>query len=29
MSAKETDQREDYPSTFLEEDGTSLKAGST
>ena len=27
MSAKETDQREDYPSTFLEEDGTSLKAG--
>jgi hypothetical protein len=27
MSAKETDAREDYPSTFLEEDGTSLKAG--
>ena len=27
MSAKETDQREDYPSTFLEYDGTSLKAG--
>jgi len=27
MSAKETDQREAYPSTFLEEDGTSLKAG--
>ena len=27
MSAKETDQRDDYPSTFLEEDGTSLKAG--
>jgi hypothetical protein len=27
MSAKETDQREEYPSTFLEEDGTSLKAG--
>jgi hypothetical protein len=27
MSAKETDQREQYPSTFLEEDGTSLKAG--
>jgi Papain family cysteine protease len=27
MSAKETDQRTDYPSTFLEEDGTSLKAG--
>jgi hypothetical protein len=27
MSAKETDQRADYPSTFLEEDGTSLKAG--
>jgi hypothetical protein len=27
MAAKETDQRENYPSTFLEEDGTSLKAG--
>jgi hypothetical protein len=27
MSAKETDSRVDYPSTFLEEDGTSLKAG--
>jgi hypothetical protein len=27
MSAKETDQREEYPSTFLEADGTSLKAG--
>jgi hypothetical protein len=27
MSAKETDRRTDYPSTFLEEDGTSLKAG--
>jgi hypothetical protein len=27
MSAKETDQRDDYPSTFLEQDGTSLKAG--
>ena len=27
MAAKETDQREQYPSTFLEEDGTSLKAG--
>ena len=27
MAAKETDQRMDYPSTFLEEDGTSLKAG--
>ena len=27
MSAKETDQRETYPSTFLETDGTSLKAG--
>jgi hypothetical protein len=27
MAAKETDRREDYPSTFLEEDGTSLKAG--
>jgi Papain family cysteine protease len=27
MSAKETDAREDYPSTFLEQDGTSLKAG--
>jgi hypothetical protein len=27
MSAKETDQRDDYPSTFLEYDGTSLKAG--
>lgn len=27
MSAKETDKRTDYPSTFLEEDGTSLKAG--
>jgi hypothetical protein len=27
MSAKETDQREEYPSTFLESDGTSLKAG--
>jgi hypothetical protein len=27
MAAKETDQRADYPSTFLEEDGTSLKAG--
>ena len=27
MAAKETDQRTDYPSTFLEEDGTSLKAG--
>ena len=27
MSAKETDQREEYPSTFLEQDGTSLKAG--
>jgi hypothetical protein len=27
MSAKETDQREEYPSTFLEYDGTSLKAG--
>ena len=27
MAAKEMFQREDYPSTFLEEDGTSLKAG--
>jgi len=27
MSAKETDQRDDYPSTFLEQDGTSLKSG--
>ena len=27
MAAKETDPREDYPSTFLEADGTSLKAG--
>jgi C1A family cysteine protease len=27
MAAKETDQREAYPSTFLEQDGTSLKAG--
>jgi hypothetical protein len=27
MAAKEFFQREDYPSTFLEEDGTSLKAG--
>jgi hypothetical protein len=27
MAAKETDQRTDYPATFLEEDGTSLKAG--
>jgi Papain family cysteine protease len=27
MSAKETDARVDYPSTFLEEDGTSLKQG--
>jgi hypothetical protein len=27
MSAKETDQRDAYPSTFLERDGTSLKAG--
>jgi hypothetical protein len=27
MAAKETDQRTDYPSAFLEEDGTSLKAG--
>ncbi len=27
MAAKETDQREQYPSTFLEQDGTSLKAG--
>ncbi len=27
MSAKEMVQREDFPSTFLEEDGTSLKAG--
>jgi hypothetical protein len=27
MSAKETDKRTEYPSTFLEEDGTSLKAG--
>jgi hypothetical protein len=27
MSAKETDRQTDYPSTFLEEDGTSLKAG--
>jgi hypothetical protein len=27
MAAKEFDQRTDYPSTFLEEDGTSLKAG--
>jgi hypothetical protein len=27
MAAKETDQRTEYPSTFLEEDGTSLKAG--
>src|SRR5262249_49722916 len=27
MSAKEIDQREEYPSTFLEYDGTSLKAG--
>jgi hypothetical protein len=27
MSAKETDAREDYPSAFLEKDGTSLKAG--
>jgi hypothetical protein len=27
MSAKETDQRDEYPSTFLEQDGTSLKAG--
>ena len=27
MSAKETDQRDDYPSTFLEQDGTALKSG--
>jgi Papain family cysteine protease len=27
MAAKETDKRTAYPSTFLEEDGTSLKAG--
>ncbi len=27
MSAKEMFQREEFPSTFLEEDGTSLKAG--
>jgi hypothetical protein len=27
MAAKETDQRAEYPTTFLEEDGTSLKAG--
>jgi len=27
MAAKETDARETYPSTFLETDGTSLKAG--
>jgi len=27
MAAKETDARVDYPSTFLEEDGTSLKQG--
>jgi hypothetical protein len=27
MSAKETDDRVEYPSTFLEEDGTSLKHG--
>jgi hypothetical protein len=27
MGSKETDKRIDYPSTFLEEDGTSLKAG--
>jgi hypothetical protein len=27
MAAKEMFQREEYPSTFLEEDGTSLKAG--
>jgi len=27
MAAKETDERVDYPSTFLEEDGTSLKHG--
>jgi hypothetical protein len=27
MSAKETDARTDYPSTFLEKDGTSLKCG--
>jgi hypothetical protein len=27
MSAKETDARDEYPSTFLESDGTSLKAG--
>jgi Papain family cysteine protease len=27
MSAKETDQRDEYPSTFLEQDGTSLKSG--
>jgi len=27
MSAKETDERVEYPSTFLEEDGTSLKQG--
>jgi hypothetical protein len=27
MAAKETDRRTDFPSTFLEEDGTSLKAG--
>jgi hypothetical protein len=27
MASKEFDQRIDYPSTFLEEDGTSLKAG--
>jgi len=27
MAAKETDQRTDFPSSFLEEDGTSLKFG--
>jgi hypothetical protein len=27
MAAKETDQRTDFPSSFLEEDGTSLKVG--
>jgi len=27
MGSKETDKRIDYPSTFLEEDGTSIKAG--
>ena len=27
MASKEIDERDEYPSTFLEEDGTSLKAG--